>query len=48
MVRQVIELPLVYSSYVWYSPEQQRISAHYHLQLTRALEHATASARSSS
>ena len=38
MVRQVIELPLVYRSYVWYSPEQQRISAHYHLQITRALE----------
>ena len=38
MVRQVIELPLVYRSYVWYSPEQQRISAHYHSQITRALE----------
>ena len=38
MVRQVIELPLVYRSYVWYSPEQQRISAHYHWQITRALE----------
>jgi DNA-binding GntR family transcriptional regulator len=38
MVRQVIELPLVYRSYVWYSPEQQRISAHYHRQITRALE----------
>jgi DNA-binding GntR family transcriptional regulator len=38
MVRQVIELPLVYRSYIWYSPEQQRISAHYHRQITRALE----------
>jgi DNA-binding GntR family transcriptional regulator len=38
MVRQVIELPLVYRSYVWYSAEQQRISAHYHAQITRALE----------
>jgi DNA-binding GntR family transcriptional regulator len=38
MVRQVIELPLVYRSYVWYSPEQQRISAHYHHQIARALE----------
>ena len=38
MVRQVIELPLVYRSYAWYSPEQQRISGHYHLQITRALE----------
>jgi DNA-binding GntR family transcriptional regulator len=38
MVRQVIELPLVYRSYIWYSPEQQRISAHYHWQIARALE----------
>lgn len=38
MVRQVIELPLVYRSYVWYSPEQQRISGHYHEQISRALE----------
>ena len=38
MVRQVIELPLVYRSYIWYSPEQQQISAHYHDQITRALE----------
>jgi DNA-binding GntR family transcriptional regulator len=38
MVRQVIELPLVYRSYVWYSAEQQRISGHYHVQITRALE----------
>jgi DNA-binding GntR family transcriptional regulator len=38
MVRTVIELPLVYRSYHWYSHEQQRISAHYHAQITRALE----------
>lgn len=38
MVRQVIELPLVYRSYIWYSRGQQRISAHYHSQITRALE----------
>ncbi len=38
MVRQVIELPLVYRSYIWYSREQQQISAHYHSQITRALE----------
>ena len=38
MVRQVVELPLVYRSYVWYSPEQTRISQHYHRQITRALE----------
>ena len=38
MVRGVIELPLVYKSYIWYSPDQWRISAHYHRQITRALE----------
>jgi DNA-binding GntR family transcriptional regulator len=38
MVRQVVELPLVYKSYVWYSPEQTRISQHYHRQICRALE----------
>ena len=38
MIRRVIELPLVYKSYVWYSPDQKRISAHYHRQITRAFE----------
>lgn len=38
MVRKVIELPLVYKSYIWYSPDQTRISVHYHRQITRALE----------
>lgn len=38
MVRQVVEMPLVYRSYVWYSQEQTRISQHYHRQITRALE----------
>jgi DNA-binding GntR family transcriptional regulator len=38
MVRKVIELPLVYKSYIWYSPDQKRISAHYHRQITTALE----------
>ena len=33
----MIELPLVYRSYVWYSEEQKRISAHYHRQITKAL-----------
>ena len=37
MVRSVIQLPLVYRSYVWYSPEQKLISEHYHRQLTSAL-----------
>lgn len=38
MVRKVIELPLVYKSYIWYSPEQRRISSHYHRQIARAVE----------
>jgi DNA-binding GntR family transcriptional regulator len=37
MVRKVIELPLVYKSYIWYSPDQRRISAHYHRQIASAL-----------
>lgn len=37
MVRKVIELPLVYKSYVWYSPNQKRISEHAHEQLVYAL-----------
>jgi len=37
MVRGVIWLPLVYRSYVWYSPEQKLISEHYHRQLTAAV-----------
>src|SRR5262249_43406857 len=38
IVRMVTDLPLVYRSYIWYSPEQRKISLHYHQQLTRALE----------
>ena len=38
MVRKVIELPLVYKSFYWYSPEQTLISDHYHRELTHALE----------
>jgi DNA-binding GntR family transcriptional regulator len=37
MVREVIELPLVYKSYIWYSPDQKQISAHYHRQIVNAL-----------
>jgi len=37
MVQKVIELPLVYKSYIWYPPDQKRISAHYHRQITNAL-----------
>jgi DNA-binding GntR family transcriptional regulator len=36
-VRKVIELPLVYNSYRWYSPDQKRISVHYHRQIVKAL-----------
>jgi DNA-binding GntR family transcriptional regulator len=38
LVLKVIELPLVYKSYIWYSPEQRRISAHFHRQITVAIE----------
>ena len=38
MVRQVIAMPLVYKSYIWYSPEQAAASYHSHRQLTNALE----------
>lgn len=38
MVRKVIELPLVYKSFSWYSSEQKLISDHYHQQLAHALE----------
>jgi DNA-binding GntR family transcriptional regulator len=37
MVRGVVELPLVYKAFFWYSPEQQRLSAHHHRRLERAL-----------
>ncbi|HEU4448584.1 MAG TPA: GntR family transcriptional regulator [Gaiellaceae bacterium] len=37
LVRKVIEIPLVYKSFYWYSPEQKLISQHYHRQLARAL-----------
>ena len=38
MVRQTIALPLVYRSFVWYSPEQIGASLHYHRQLVGAFE----------
>jgi DNA-binding GntR family transcriptional regulator len=37
LVRKVIELPLVYNSYRWYSSDQMTISAHYHRQIVKAL-----------
>jgi DNA-binding GntR family transcriptional regulator len=36
MARKVIELPLVYRSFQWYSPLQKQASSHYHKQLTAA------------
>jgi DNA-binding GntR family transcriptional regulator len=38
MVRPLIVPLLVYKSYVWYSPEQARLSLHSHVQLVKALE----------
>ena len=38
LIRKVIEIPLVYKSFYWYSPEQKVISQHYHRQLARALK----------
>jgi DNA-binding GntR family transcriptional regulator len=38
LVRKVIELPLVYRSYIWYSSEQRRISAHFHRQIAVAID----------
>jgi DNA-binding GntR family transcriptional regulator len=38
MVRTVIEMPLVYRSYIWYSKDQVAISEHYHGRLVAALE----------
>lgn len=37
MVRKVIELPLVYKAYHWYSPDQKRLSEHAHRQLVPVL-----------
>jgi DNA-binding GntR family transcriptional regulator len=37
MVRTVIELPLVYRSFFWYSPEERYMSLRAHTQLARAL-----------
>lgn len=37
MLRKVVQLPLVYRSYHWYSPQQKLISEHYHRQLAAAL-----------
>jgi DNA-binding GntR family transcriptional regulator len=38
MARNVIELPLVYRVFHWYSPERKQASLHYHEELTSALE----------
>lgn len=38
MVGQVVKMPLVYRTYVWYSPDQKNASAYFHRQLTAAFE----------
>lgn len=42
MVRPVVVAPLVYKSYIWYSPEQARRSLRAHVQLVDALARADA------
>ena len=37
MVKKVVEVPLVYRSFLWYSDEQRLISGHYHRQIASAL-----------
>jgi DNA-binding GntR family transcriptional regulator len=37
MVRQVIVLPLVYKSYIWFTTSQKRVSEHTHRQLVNAI-----------
>jgi DNA-binding GntR family transcriptional regulator len=37
MVRSVVELPLVYKSFLWYSGEQRKMSTHYHRQILKGL-----------
>jgi DNA-binding GntR family transcriptional regulator len=37
LVRSVIEIPLVYKSFYWYSAEQTLISQHYHRRLAHVL-----------
>ena len=44
MIRQVIKLPLVYRSYVWYSPDQKRSSEQAHRELVGAFERRDADA----
>jgi DNA-binding GntR family transcriptional regulator len=44
MLREVVSLPLVYRSYVWYSPEQAAASRDYHLRLVAAFERRDADA----
>ena len=37
MVRKVVEVPLVYRAFVWYSDEQRTITGHFHRQIAAAL-----------
>ncbi len=44
MLREVVSLPLVYRSYVWYSPEQAAASRDYHYELVETFERRDAAA----
>jgi DNA-binding GntR family transcriptional regulator len=37
-VRQVVHLPLQYTSWMWYTPQQLEVSGHYHRRVAHALE----------
>jgi DNA-binding GntR family transcriptional regulator len=37
LVRDAMQLPLVYTSYVWQSPERRKLSVKYHRNITKAL-----------
>jgi len=44
MIQQVFKLPLVYRSYVWYSPDQKRTSERDHRRLVQSFEQRDAEA----
>lgn len=39
LIGRTVEVPLVFKSFFWYTPEKRRISNHYHRQIVYALEH---------
>jgi DNA-binding GntR family transcriptional regulator len=38
MLATVVEVPLLYRAFTWYSPEQLRASGHFHRQIARAVK----------